>query len=162
MLQIDFLAVERFAQAVAKEQVRLNLFVVEIFRRWVHRVYTDIVTVTPQWSGNAAANWRLGVNNMPESQEYTIPEKALMWPPGNLTPYDRLRPNYEAMQESLERLHTQFGYGDVIFIYNTADIYPKLEARTVYIRPVNLLPSAELPLVYAMNKYGMTGNAYLY
>lgn len=161
MLELDFDAITRFAGQVAKEQIRLNTVVNEVFRRWVHRIYTDIVTVTPQWSGNTAANWHLGVNGMPESQEFTIPEKAVMWPPGDLQPFDRLRPNYEAMQESFERLHSQFGYGDQVFIYNTADVYPQIEARTIYIRPVNLLPSAEMPIIYAFNKYSMTGSGYV-
>ena len=55
MLQIK--GTQEFIKKLNREKMRIEHSVAETHRRVVKHIFTDLVTLTPQWSGNLASNW---------------------------------------------------------------------------------------------------------
>jgi hypothetical protein len=151
VLDIDTSGIDQFISELDAEQRLLNRYVNQQYLRLVEIVFRDILRTTPQWSGNLAANWFIGVNNQYETEQ-TIPEKDLMWGNANIQPHRMGDLNaIEISEARLEGL--VFSYLDEIYIYNPTEIAPEVEAHTVYIRPVNLLDGRVAMAAYTAAKY---------
>jgi hypothetical protein len=48
----------------------------QVYRGFVTATFHRLLTETPQWSGNAAANWNVGINGSDFSVNYTLKEAA--------------------------------------------------------------------------------------
>ena len=127
---------------------------------WVEEVFTDIVQLTPQWSGNLASNWYLGVGTMGE-QESVIPEKAFFWPLDEaLEAFER--GDSPAVERSLDRLSgVDFGYLDTVYIYNPSAIAQDVEDESIYIRPVNKVGGQVFMVAHAYSYYSSFQPSYL-
>jgi hypothetical protein len=55
MLQIK--GSQEFIKKLNREKMRIEHSVAETHRRIIKHIFTDLVTLTPQWSGNLASNW---------------------------------------------------------------------------------------------------------
>lgn len=55
MLQIK--GSQELIRKLKRDKMRIEKSVAETHRRIVKHVFTDLVTLTPQWSGNLASNW---------------------------------------------------------------------------------------------------------
>lgn len=153
---LDISGLDRFLAELAAEQRAVNTWVNAEFRRLVEIVFHDVLNGTPQWSGNLAANWFIGINSQSESEQ-TITEKGLYWPPPQYAwdPYSRLDPNEHAMRISTARMESApaFSYSDTVYIYNPAHPAEQADAHTIYIRPVNTLDDRVMMTAYAAAKY---------
>lgn len=136
MVELDTSGVDAFLLQLNTLQASFNDQVNERFRYWVGVIFEDIVTLTPQWSGNLASNWYVGVDALSAS-ESTIPEKSSMWPL-DLYAAPNVRGDLDAVDISLERLSAEkFDWLDTVYIYNPTEIAPEVEAESIYIRPEN-------------------------
>lgn len=136
MVELDTSGIDAFLLQLDALQKSFNFQVNAKYRQWVDVIFTDIVELTPQWSGNLAANWYVGKDAMSAS-ESTIAAKESMWPLDLYSvPYERGDP--DAVSISLARMETQeFVWADQVYIYNPTSIAPQVEAESIYIRPEN-------------------------
>jgi hypothetical protein len=77
-----------FMNKLKKDKVKLLNKTAETHRRIVKHIFTDIVTFTPQWSGNTASNWYIMFKGVPASY-HELPgyKPPYMWEPGDTEPY---------------------------------------------------------------------------
>lgn len=151
MVNIDFAGVDAFLATLELAQKAFNNQITEKYREWVRIIFYDIIELTPQWSGNLAANWFIS-HDSDSGAEERIPAKEFMWPlPPNTEPHRRGDP--EAVEISKARFDPTFGYSEQTFIYNPAEIAPEVEAQAIYIRGVNLLDGRVAMIAHAMNVY---------
>jgi len=54
----------RFKSAVKKAKAELRKEVTDVFKGYVTVAFNMLVDETPQWTGNAAAQWNIGVNRL--------------------------------------------------------------------------------------------------
>lgn len=153
MVELDTSGIDQFLRELEEEQRSMNAWVQLKYYLLVQIVFSEILHGTPQWSGNLAANWYVGVNSMPES-EHTIPEKAAFWD----SPTHAVEPHQmgdaPAMSISEPRVEgLVFSIYDDVYIYNPTEIAPAVEAHSIYIRPVNLLDGRVVMTQYAADKY---------
>lgn len=138
MVELDTSGIDAFLLQLNTLQASFNSQVNERFRHWVGVIFEDIVQLTPQWSGNLAANWYVGVDALSEA-ENTIPEKAIMWPL-DLYAAAHERGDEAAVEISLRRFAEEtFNWSERVYIYNPTEIAPDVEAQSIYIRPENLV-----------------------
>lgn len=152
MVELDVSQIDAFLSALETEQRSFNNQISEKFREWVRVIFYDIVELTPQWSGNLAANWNISTSSI-ENPEQTIPEKAYLWPlPHYVEPHKRGDP--EAVAISKARFDDeQFGYSNQVYIYNPTEIAPAVEAQSIHIRGVNLLDGRVAMIAHAYSFY---------
>lgn len=154
MIDVAAPGLDAFLGELAAAQAALNIGVNTEYRRLIEIVFSDVLKGTPQWSGNLAANWFVGINSESELEQ-TLPEKSEYWPPGEHEPFNRKDPNEFALEISAERLALMpaFSYLDQAYIYNPAYPAEQVEQHTVYLRPVNLLGDAVMMTQWAASKY---------
>lgn len=70
---------DRFKRKLDQDRLRLEKRLNNEFRRLVKDVFTDLVTLTPQWSGNLTLNWYIMTGSQQASYQES-PSKALFWP----------------------------------------------------------------------------------
>lgn len=70
MLETDTSGVAAYVQWLEKEAARLRFEVASIFRQWALHIHADITSLTPQWSGNMAANWALDIGSPSTAAQY--------------------------------------------------------------------------------------------
>ena len=70
MLDLDTSGVAAYVQWLEAEAARLKLEVRAIFRQWALHIHADITSLTPQWSGNLAANWVLDIGSPRTAARY--------------------------------------------------------------------------------------------
>jgi hypothetical protein len=152
LVDIDFSGVDVFLSGVELEQKSFNKMVSAKYRQWVEIIFDDIVELTPQWSGNLAANWNISTDGE-SSSEMTIPQKAHMWPlPPYTEPFRRGDP--AAVSISKARFaESIFGYSDQVYIYNPTEIAQAVEDHSIYIRGVNLLDGRVAMIAHAQAFY---------
>lgn len=148
MVDIDFSQIDTFLAEVEREQLAFNNQISLRFREWVRAIFYDIVELTPQWSGNLAANWNISTSSLGNPEE-TIPAKAYMWPlPLYVEPHKRGDP--EAVGISKARFDdAEFGYSNQVYIYNPVEIAPAVEAQSIHIRGVNLVDGRVAMIAHA-------------
>jgi len=151
LVNVDFAGIDAFLAALDVQQKAFNNQVTEKYREWVRIIFYDIIELTPQWSGNLAANWFMSTTS-DEGVEQTIASKAYMWPlPKDMAPYQRGDP--QAVEISKARFDPSFEYAEPVFIFNPAEIAPEVEAHSIYIRGVNLLDGRVAMIAHALNVY---------
>ena len=165
MLAIDASGANAFADWLESEAYGLLTYVRAFFRSWALQIHADIAELTPQWTGNLAANWWLSVNGTPGSEVF-LGDPSVKRPEHGraFTPYSRgMEPAVSislarAAQVPLPKVQ------DVLYIYNPVSYAQEIEDDTSdpRVRPVNRLPRAETGRVamisYAYAKYSKGSN----
>lgn len=152
MVDLDITGIDAFLSAIETEQKNFNNQISEKYREWLRVIFYDIVELTPQWSGNLAANWFISTSSSTGSEE-TIAEKSYMWP---LSPFvePHQRGDEPAVSISKARFDEEvFGYSNQVYIFNPAEIAPEVEAQSIYIRGVNLLDGRVAMIAHAYSFY---------
>ena len=99
-------------------------------------VFHDIVENTPQWTGNLAGNWRLGVGQPDTS--FTVRTEF----PYSESLREFQRGDDPAVSEALtlaQTAITNISYKSTVFITNQSPIAQAVEDEAIHIRPVNLV-----------------------
>jgi len=154
LVNLDLSGLDTFLQQVEAEQRSFNNQISVKFREWVRRIFYDIVELTPQWSGNLAANWYVSTSSM-DGPEQTIPEKSYFWPkPSYAEPHKR--GDEPAVSISKERFNdVEFGYSNQVFIFNPTEIAPAVESQSIPLRGVNLLDGRVAMIAHAYSFYSV-------
>lgn len=72
MLDLDTSGVASYVKWLETEAARLKFEVRSIFREWALHIHADITSLTPQWSGNLAANWALDLGSPSTAAVYLV------------------------------------------------------------------------------------------
>jgi hypothetical protein len=172
MLAIDTSGVPEYTAWLDKQAVALRLEVQEVFRSWCVAIHREIAELTPQWSGNLAANWAIDIGSpSTTAQELGDPSVRTVGstdsPAFGRDPYSRgMQP---AVQESLargQRLQLP-GLAESVYIHNPVTYAAEVEedsgARPI--RAINRVPRSEtgkVAMVYhAYFKHLLDGEALL-
>lgn len=72
MLALDTSGVAAYVAWLEAATLALKTEVREIYRSWAIAIHAEITELTPQWSGNLAANWALDVGTKSYAAQYFI------------------------------------------------------------------------------------------
>ncbi len=143
MIVLDTSGVDAFVQQARLDMARLDREVSAVFYKWTARIFKDLVTTSPQWSGDLAANWNYSVGS-PDFSYTQIPNKTgseagIDYVAQNFGVFER--GDYRAVSMALERMLavTQPTWRDTVYFANATPIAPEVEAESIKIRPVNLV-----------------------
>jgi hypothetical protein len=161
MLALDASGAAAYADWLEGEAASMLKYVQAVYRSWAIQIHAEITELTPQWTGNLAANWWLSANGTPgEEQDLGDPSVRRPGEGGPaFSPYSRgMEP---AVSFSLARAAQLAlpALNDVLYIYNPVSYAQEAEDDTLEprIRPINRLPRAETGRVamvaYAYAKY---------
>lgn len=167
MLELDVSGVEAYATWLEGEVSRIKLEFRQFLRSWALHVHADITSLTPQWSGNLAANWALDVGSVTTAATYFVG-------PAEDQPYRSggrggLGPMYSrgmqpAVGMSLQRAGQARlpALNETLYIHNPVAYAMKVETDTTVpaVRAINRLPRTEagkIAMVYhAYVKYSVS------
>lgn len=148
MLDIDTSGIDSFCSWLDEQTVRIPLEVRIAFRSWAVHIHASITELSPQWSGNLAANWMLDIGSPSSSANY------YMGPAGD-QPFSegtRGAPTYSRGMEpavGISKARAKAvgipGLGQSLFIHNPVAYSDSIENDTSDppVRPVNRLPRSE-------------------
>lgn len=161
MLALDASGAPAFADWIEGEAISMLKYCQAVYRSWALAIHADITELTPQWTGNLAANWWLSANGTP-GDEQDLGDPSVRRPGEGgpaFSPYSRgMEP---AVSISLARAATLPlpQLSDVLYIYNPVGYAQDVEddVEEPRIRPVNRVPRTETGKVamvaYAFDKY---------
>lgn len=119
----------------------------------VSQTFDYILQGTPEWSGNLAANWRVGIGAAPTDYDDVFKDALSKDPtPGARSPYSRQTPNQSALHyarvNAREVIHNVSLVGDV-YIANTTPYAYEVETNSVNGRPFIRTVNLPIEMVYA-------------
>ncbi len=119
------------------------------FAGWTARIFTDLVTVSPQWSGDMVANWKYTVDQ-PSTAYAPIPSKdSKDW--HKITP--RQRGDQAAIGMALAQLsQVTPTWRQVVYFANNTPIAPEVAAQSIPIRSVNLVDGRVAMIDFVVTK----------
>lgn len=150
MLEIDVTGVPEYTKWLAEQALAIKAEVLRKFRAWALHIHRDITELTPQWSGNLAANWALDVNSA-SSTAQDLGDAGVRRPGSTDNPVFGREPYSRGMdpavQISLARA-ARAGWASLAsayFIHNPVEYAEEVETDTGPrpIRPINRLPRTE-------------------
>lgn len=155
-----------FNSALDSALAAMEREVTHALRGFTVTVFRELVENSPQWSGNLAANWNIGINS--ESTEYTeLSDKTGSWyghsdqqHHGDFQPFVRGAPYAVgvAIGKNLPRTRA-IGLRDTVFINNNTPYLDHVEAdesdegKSPYIRPENKIDGVVALREYVRAKY---------
>lgn len=162
MLAVDASGCDAFADWLEKQAVEAVLMpVLQAYRSFALEVLTSIVELTPQWTGNLAANWVLELNGETASERNLGDPRVLRPTHGRaFSPYSR------GMDPAVSKALAQAqaapipGLSDAFYIHNPVSYAQEVEddSGTPRIRPINRFPRGEVGKVamvaFAYTRYG--------
>jgi hypothetical protein len=139
VIDIELRGADAFQASLSTMVAQVEEHVSTEFAKWTMRIFTDLALSTPQWSGDTAANWNYSVQ-IPDGTYRPIVGKAVMWPWNPAFP-PRQRGAWAAVWTALDRAKevTPPRYDQKVYFTNNTPIAPRLEAESVYVRPINLI-----------------------
>ena len=158
MISIDWADFEhRVAYAIAVQEDRCVI----VFKSLAYRVFNYAVRETPEWTGNAAGNWRIGVNG----ESSVAPDAFPGWKVGQPV-FTASSPNIARVQRALgvarSALSGDVKLTDVLFMSNRSvedgvDV-SRFTTDSSYFRPGNQ-PSDVFPraVSYGVSQPLLTG-----
>lgn len=150
MIYIDTSGIDAFNEALSLELLRLDQEISAVFTGWTHKIFTDAVETTPQFSGDTTANWRYAVN-APDLTYNEIPEKYAFGAPHNLlTPHSLGDPEAVAMALANLAAAPKPSWRDTVFISNATPIAEALQGMQIKLRPVNMVTAGVIMIEYAV------------
>ena len=147
MLEIDTSGVPAFTSWLDAEVVRVELELRQLYRAWAVKIFSTIVELSPQWSGNLAANWFIEANHATATPQW------IAGPPHAQNGVTRGPPLYSrgmapATDISMARAAAApiFSLRDTVYIHNPVDYADEVEndTSTPRIRPINRIPRSEV------------------
>jgi len=164
VLDLDLSGLDEYIGWLEKEPARIKLEVTKALHKWALVVHADITRLTPQWSGNLAANWMLDVGAVTSgAEELGNPDVVSFYQPGDgvfgSAPYSRgMQP---AVSISLARAKAARlpALGESLYIHNPTTYAEEVEQDSGErpIRAINRVPrteSGKVAMVYhAYTKY---------
>jgi hypothetical protein len=164
VLDVDTSGVRTYVAWLRAEKARILAEVCLAYRGWAVHIHADIASLSPQWSGNLAANWAIDLNAATTAaQDLGDPSVRSHHAPANPVygrdPYSRGM--FPAVEVSLQRgqAFPMPGLGDQIYIHNPVVYADEVEQDSGDrpIRAVNRLPRGETGKIamvhYAAVKY---------
>lgn len=144
-MTIRIKGLDDFKRKLKMDQLRLERRVTNAIQNLVWDVFTDLAVITPQWSGNMAANWFivLGSDPTPDAIPYNVGE---FWPVTRGMLDNGFFPNQqgdeEAINASMSREYNKIKrirWNSKIRIVNPVDYADKVEGgdEDTPIRAVN-------------------------
>ena len=162
MLEIDTSGIAAYTKWLDEQAAALELAVREAYRSWAVKIHASITELSPQWSGNMAANWMLDVGAVTSSADYYFGEAGDQpYVPGGCGGRGGLfsRGMEPAVGISLNRAKQTLVplLSDSLFIHNPVDYAQRVEDDTSdpRIRGINRLPREETGII-AMVAYAYT------
>lgn len=165
MLALDASGATAYADWLEGEALSILKYCQAVYRSWALAIHADITELTPQWTGNLAANWWLSINGTPGTeQDLGDPNVRSPGQGRAFSPYSRgMEP---AVSISLARAAglPLPQLSDILYIYNPVGYAQEVEDDTAEprIRPVNRVPRTETGKVamvaYAFDKYSQKGS----
>lgn len=150
MLEVDTSGVDAYVAWLRAESRHIQMQVRNIFRNWALTIHEDITRLTPQWSGNLAANWVVELNTMSRTAQYIVgPAGDQPYRPGGRGEDGPIfsRGMEPAVSISLQRAATfrMPALSDTIYIHNPVEYAQEVEDDTTEppIRAINRLPRTE-------------------
>lgn len=150
MLEIDTSGVSSYVAWLEEEARLLKLKVRNIYRNWAVTIHEDITRLTPQWSGNLAANWVIETNGTSRSAVYTVgPAGDQPYRPGGRGEQGPMysRGMEPAVSISLQRAASfrMPALSDTVYIHNPVEYAQEVEDDSTDppIRAINRLPRTE-------------------
>lgn len=150
MLDLDTSGIAAYADWLEGEPARIKLEIQQAYRKWALTIHEDITRLTPQWSGNLAANWMVEIGAPAAAAQFlgdpTVvfhdESTDLIW---GREPYSRgMEP---AVSISLDRAKSLRipAMHEVIYIHNPTTYAEEVETDSGErrIRPINRLPRTE-------------------
>lgn len=129
---------------IARARVKLEENINRAFRRQVYKMFEDAVLVSPQFSGEYAANWRISLSDAQESP-VTWSNKTVPW---KKTPHVQQAGDLAAFAFARERMERiPFTYKDKVYFVNdspltmTTKTVTDAKGVTRDLRPENLVIS---------------------
>ena len=161
MLALDVSGVEAYAAWLDQQAAALLLDVRNTYREWALALHAEITMLTPQWSGNLAANWMLELGAAGRGAAYIAgPARDQVMAPGGRGGQGGLysRGMYPAVGISIERAERvgMPALADEFYIHNPVDYAQSIEDDTndPAVRAINRVPRAET------GKVAMVAHAY--
>lgn len=146
----------QFMYSVQAEKARAEKRVTKKYQEYVTKVFTDLVSHTPQWSGHLAANWNITLTHDPVPTE--VP-----WKTGPYSQPVHQMGDPEAVNFALNRAKTvvpKIRWNTKVSFVNPVDYGPTVESDPAALRPVNLVGGQVVLAKYIANKYSR-GNVVL-
>lgn len=142
-----------FIQQLDRAVLELDQGISREFERWTKNVvFKQIVTTTPQWTGDLATSWNYSVHQ-PDETYSPIPNKVEsreVWSKADV--YQRgAEPAVSAALHKADGVHPS--WRDVVYIHNPAPIAEQVENLRVLIRPVNLVDGRVAMVQYYVDKF---------
>lgn len=148
MIAVDTSGVPAYVKWLEAEALRLRLEVRQVYRKWAMSIHAEIAELTPQWSGNLAANWAIDIGGtLTDATYYTGPSYDQPIEEGTRGGPLFSRGMEPAVSLSLER-GKSFGLpnlSDSIYIHNPVAYADSVETDTNIppIRAINRVPRSE-------------------
>jgi len=165
MLAIDTSGVGTYVAWLEKQPARIVAELCWTYREWAVAIHAEIAMLTPQWSGNLAANWAIDLNS-PSTTAEDLGDETVSAVHGR-GPYSRgMLP---AVGYSLDR-GLKFGMPSLssdIYIHNPVTYAEEVETDTGTrpIRAINRIPRTETGkiamVIHAYTKHSQNGQALL-
>jgi hypothetical protein len=169
MIAVDTSGVPAYVKWLEAEALRLRLEVRTVYRRWAVAIHAEIAELTPQWSGNLAANWAIDLNAATSSEQF-LGSAAKGFLGGFVAGEELFSRGMEpAVSISLAR-GKSFGLpnlSDSIYIHNPVEYADEVETDSGDrpIRAINRIPrttTGQIAMVaYAYAKNATNGQALL-
>lgn len=157
MILVDTSGIDAFCLAAERELARLDREISEAFYTWTWNLFKELVTATPQWSGDLAANWNYSVGT-PDMSYRQILNKT-----GDEPGIDHWRENqgvfqrgdWRAVEMALARAQGKRPtWRDTVYFTNATPIAQQVEDESIRIRPVNLVAGHVVMARQLALKYG--------
>jgi hypothetical protein len=146
----------QFLNGVVAERARLEGSVTKKYQQFVTKVFKDLVSHTPQWSGHLAANWHVLTTNETtpgvypwKVEDYSRPVFQMGDPAAVNFALDNARPKIKSM-----RWNTKITFA------NPVPYASEVENDPDRLRPVNLVSGQVVLARYIAQKYSR-GNVLL-
>jgi hypothetical protein len=156
MIKLDTSGVAAFNRALDLALAEFDREITVAFRGWTVKLFTQLVKDTPQWSGDLTANWNYSIGAPNLTYNETL-NKALGEHPHNDQQVFH-RGDDPAVGEALAQLsYVLPTWRDTVYFTNNTPIAAKVEAQTIYIRPINLVDGRIAMLAALVTKAERSG-----
>lgn len=170
MLAIDTSGVAAYTAWLEQQAAALLMDVRETYREWALAIHSEITMLTPQWSGNLAANWKLDIGSPSSGAAYLAgPAHDQVMAPGGRGGQGGLysRGMYPAVGVSIARAGAVGlpSLGDEFYIHNPVVYAQSIEddSNDPPVRAINRMPREETGKVamveHAYFKHTQNGQA---
>jgi len=142
MAELSLININAWRNKIESDKRKIKSKATDYVQKKAKEVLMEALRVSPQWSGNYAANWVIETNQTGSSTKTNkfkvTPWQALIGAEKQAGDTAAINWNYTYInKEVIENLR----WNTKIRLTNHADIHPEMEAGTVKLRPVNLIPN---------------------